>query len=760
MFVGFSLSAQIYEQNFDSYTSGDYLAVVDANWTTWTNQPGTAEDAMISDAYSTSAPNSVLVTGTTDAVYPCGDLTSGAYSISFDYYIPAGKAGYYNVQHVFASEWALEVYIHADMTSRIIAGGQEITDAVFAADTWTNVDVNIDMNNDEATMYWDGVEIITWQWSLKTDGTPGTNQLGCVNMYAGAEGTDAPEYYFDNFVFEEMPTVLYYGNFDEFSDGDFLAVVDPENWTTWTNQPGSAEDAVISNAFSETAPNSAMVTGSTDAIFSFGDLTSGSYEVSFDMYVPAGNAGYFNIEHIFASEWALECYFNADLSTQLDAGGQSITDVTYPADTWFNVLVAIDMDGDDASMYLDGVEVLNWQWSLKTDGTPGTNQLGVADMFAGANGTDNPLYYFDNFTFLSMSSGLTPPTVELDTEEFVVEIADGTAVIETFNIANIGEQDLSYDIYATYDIAETTGTATNTMAYCGEFNGGVGYANAVAAKIAVLFEPSILEEYIGTSLTSIDFYIADQALDLTVNVWGQGGTTVPGPGAVVSTQTFNPTIGAWNTATLAEPIILDGTPIWLGVTYFQPAGLYSMGCDAGPKVPGVNWSSTGPAWSELTLDYNWNIRGNVVGDPYNTFIDVPVNMGVLPGGTDENVSVFFDPTDLAAGQYTGTIVVATNDQVTNYATIAVTLDIVTAVNDINVQDALYVYPNPASEFVTVKADGIVNQVSVSNYLGQVVNTFYYNNNEVQVDLSQLENGVYFVEVTTDLAKHTVKVVKK
>ncbi len=79
VFIGLSLSAQIYEENFDGFTAGDYLAVVDAdNWTTWGDAPGTAEDAMISDAFSVTAPNSVMVDAGTDAVYPCGDLTSGA----------------------------------------------------------------------------------------------------------------------------------------------------------------------------------------------------------------------------------------------------------------------------------------------------------------------------------------------------------------------------------------------------------------------------------------------------------------------------------------------------------------------------------------------------------------------------------------------------------------------------------------------------------------------------------------------------------
>ncbi len=759
MFMGFGLYAQIYEGNFDSYTSGDYLAEVDASWTTWTNQPGTAEDAVISNAFSESAPNSVLVQGTTDAVFPCGDLTSGAYTISFDYYVPAGKAAYFNLQHIFASEWAIESYLHADLTTRIIAGGQEISNVTFAANTWFHVQVDVNMNEDLATMYWDDVEIISWQWSLQTDGTAGANQLGCVNMYAGAEGTDSPQYYFDNFVFEELSDVIYFENFDEYTADEYLAVVD-ENWTTWTNQPGTAEDALISDDFAMSAPNSVKVTGTTDAVFPCGDLTSGSYSLSFDYYVPAGKAGYYNVQHIFASEWAIECYLHADLTSRIIAGGQEISNVTFDANTWFNVQVDIDLDADLATMYWDGVEIISWQWSLQTDGTAGANQLGCVNMYAGAEGTDSPLYYFDNFTFVSLSSALTPATVQLDTDEIMVEINDGVAVTEMFNIANIGQQDMAYTTYPIYDVPAATGTATGEMAHCGDFDSGIGSDGAVARKIAVLFGPSVMEEYIGTELTSIEFYMADQGLDLQVKVWARGATTVPGPGEEIYSAPFTPTVGMWNTATLSTPILLDGTPIYVGVSYFQPAGIYAFGSDIGPKVPGVNWSSTGPGWSEFSLDRNWTIRANVTGDPYNTFMDIPIDAGMIIPGGDENVVVFFDPTDLDAGQYTGEIVVATNDPVTNYATISVTLDIVTATNEVNKTDALTVYPNPTSNLIHVQADGIISEVVVTNYLGQVVDVQTLSNNQTTVDLSQLENGVYFLEVKTDAANHSVKVVKK
>ncbi len=761
MALGFGLNAQIYYNDFDGYNSGDFLAEVDTEWTTWTNAPGTAEDPVISDAFSSTAPNAVLVSGTNDGVFPCGDLTSGAYVISFDMYVPTDRVGYFNVQQVFASQWGMSLTFMPDATITVSCGGEAPTGFTFPQDTWFPVEVMIDLNNDLASCSVNDEFITEWQWSLTEEGTPGTLQLGCVNTYAydGGNGS-TPEYYFDNFSFDEMATVLYFEDFDDFSDGDFLAVVDPDNWTTWTNAPGTAEDAIISSAQSETAPNAVMVSGTNDAVFPCGDPTSGSFAIDFDFYVPAGNAGYYNLQHVFASEWAIEVFFNADLSTSISAGGQLIEDLTYTPDEWFHVTVEIDMTDDLAMMYWDDEMVVEFQWSLKTDGTQGTNQLGCVNFYAGSNAPDVPMYYFDNFMYTATSSALAPPTVELSADEFVVAISDGVAVTETFTVGNVGEQDLMYDVYPVYDIDEVTGTATATVAHCGDFNGGVGFANAVALQNAVLLTPSLMESYIGTELTAIEFYIDDTALEFEVKIWAQGSTTVPGPGEEIYSAEFAPTIGAWSTAELDEPVILDGTPLWIGVAYFQPAGLFTMGCDLGPQVPGVNFRKTGPAWVELSLDLNYNIRGIVTGDPITTYMDIPVASGmVLPGG-DETVGVFFDPTGLDAGQYTGMITVATNDPETNYSYIDVTLDIITATNDIDQVDALTVYPNPTMDLVHLSADANITEVRVSNYLGQVVHVYQMNETQSSVDLSTYDNGVYFVEVTTTVGTHTVKVVKK
>ena len=762
MFVGFGVNAQGYFEDFDSFTSGDYLAVVAADdWTTWSEDPGSAEDPVISDAFSLSAPNSVMVSGTNDAVYPCGDLTSGAYTVAFDFYVPSDRIGYFNIQQVFASEWGMSLTFMDDASITVSCGDQAPTGFTFPQDTWFPVEVNIDLDADMADCYVNGEFIAEWQWSLTEGGTPGTLQLGCVNMYAydgGVGGT--PEYYFDNFSFDLMSDALYFEDFDDFNDADYLAVVDPDNWTTWTDAPGTAEDPIISSAESSSPSNSVMVSGTNDAVFPCGDLTSGTYAVEFDFYVPSGNAGYYNLQHVFASEWALECFMNADGSTQIDAGGQSITDAAFPFDTWWNVYIEVDMDDDWATMYWNDEMIIEWQWSLKTDGSAGINQLGCVNMYAGANGSDTPLYYFDNFGFYELSTPLAPPTVEVDTDEIVVEINDGIAVTETFNLANVGEQDLSYEIYPVYDVDEASGSATATLAHCGDFNGGVGFTNAVSVQNAVLFTPSLMEDYIGTELTAIEFYIDDQALDFEVKVWEQGGTTTPGPGEEIYAADFTPTIGAWSTAELSEPIILDGTPLWIGVAYFQPAGLFTMGADIGPQVPGVNFRSTGPGWAELSLDMNYNIRGIVTGDPITAYMDIPVDMGMILPGEDETIGLFLDPSGLGAGQYTGEVVIAANDPNTNYTYIDVILDVVLSTNDINKTDALTVYPNPTTDMVFLRADANITDVRVSNYLGQTVDVYQMMETQSNIDMSEYVDGVYFLEVTTAQGQHTIKVIKK
>ena len=64
----------LYEDGFDDMTAGEYFVENQDSgcWTTWSNTPGTDEDAFVSDEQSASPSNSVEVEGITDLIIPHG----------------------------------------------------------------------------------------------------------------------------------------------------------------------------------------------------------------------------------------------------------------------------------------------------------------------------------------------------------------------------------------------------------------------------------------------------------------------------------------------------------------------------------------------------------------------------------------------------------------------------------------------------------------------------------------------------------------
>ena len=147
-------------------------------------------------------------------------------------------------------------------------------------------------------------------------------------------------------------------------------------WTTWSNAPGGSEDGV----FAEMGSMAAHFTYGNDQVLELGNLTTGAYEVKFDMYIPNGKDAYNNILHIFngsGSEWATEVHYKTSSNgTVIVVNGENIN-FDCPYDAWFNVKYQIDLDNDQAAFYIDDEEIATWQFSLKADGGAGTRQLGA-----------------------------------------------------------------------------------------------------------------------------------------------------------------------------------------------------------------------------------------------------------------------------------------------------------------------------------------------------------------------------------------------
>ena len=199
-------------EDFDALTPGDYVALeLGGNWTTWSGSPGTAEDAIVSDMYSTSPSNSILVEGTTDLVHLItGDnITSGVWSYNFNIYIPDGTTGYFNLQKdvVPGTEWGFQVMFEDDMTIVVDGGGAGAAIIPYDYDTWYFIETVVDLDADWCQFYIDGTLEHEYQWTLGTFGTAGALTLAGSNLYAnpGAGGTP-PGAHFDDICFVELPS--------------------------------------------------------------------------------------------------------------------------------------------------------------------------------------------------------------------------------------------------------------------------------------------------------------------------------------------------------------------------------------------------------------------------------------------------------------------------------------------------------------------------------------------------------------------------
>ena len=68
----------------------------------------------------------------------------------------------------------------------------------------------------------------------------------------------------------------------------------------------------------------------------------------------------------------------------------------------------------------------------------------------------------------------------------------------------------------------------------------------------------------------------------------------------------------------------------------------------------------------------------------------------------------------------------------------------------NVNDVLAstynIYPNPAKDVLTIKGDNM-NQIKVYNALGQIVKNIDCNTDEYELNVADLNNGIYFINIT-------------
>jgi hypothetical protein len=80
----------------------------------------------------------------------------------------------------------------------------------------------------------------------------------------------------------------------------------------------------------------------------------------------------------------------------------------------------------------------------------------------------------------------------------------------------------------------------------------------------------------------------------------------------------------------------------------------------------------------------------------------------------------------------------------------------TAVTTIKKQEALNIFPNPATTQLILTASYKVRNVIISNLLGQTVLRDEYDTQKVSVDISGLPADIYFIKINGNVVKKFVK----
>ncbi len=68
-------------------------------------------------------------------------------------------------------------------------------------------------------------------------------------------------------------------------------------------------------------------------------------------------------------------------------------------------------------------------------------------------------------------------------------------------------------------------------------------------------------------------------------------------------------------------------------------------------------------------------------------------------------------------------------------------------------------PNPVIDILNIKASTILKHAKICNVLGQTVFQQRFNSNDIQLNMSDVPTGTYFVIVEADNRKETFKVLK-
>ncbi len=436
-------------------------------------------------------------------------------------------------------------------------------------------------------------------------------------------------------------------------------------------------------------------------------------------------------------------------------------------------------------------ETTEVELSFDSDGLSGGTYY--TDILIESNSTEFPVLEVP----VTFDVIIAPPIINVDPNEFEFYLDYFEVETQEMDISNEGVDDLMLDISITY-YPDAFGSATRQLIeyenvispdQLGLANTGnptpspnitydeviryddginqdaIGLSAGGTFQVSAYWPASVMGQYAGMELTSIEIYINDVPTSCVMKICGQGSATVPG--ALLHLQTMTVSAQAWNTIELSSPVVITGNDIWIGYEITQLQGIYTPGCDFGPAVAGYGDmisldGITYEPMSYLGLDYNWNIAATLSGETQVEWLSVSPMSASIDGGA----MVTFDVTADAAvfggpleDLYYATIWIASNDPFTPVVQVPVVIiPDPDGINDVNDDAYLLIFPNPVGNRVNISSNYSMSNYKLLNHQGQMVMKGDVNGKKLSIDTSQLEAGIYFVAIYSEAGESTHKLI--
>lgn len=176
----------------------------------------------------------------------------------------------------------------------------------------------------------------------------------------------------------------------------------------------------------------------------------------------------------------------------------------------------------------------------------------------------------------------------------------------------------------------------------------------------------------------------------------------------------------------------------------------------------VSLIATNPYGADTSIDQTIIVKPLPVVDliASSTLLCLGETATLIATGADTYLWTTGDTEDTIYVSPTSTIyytVVGTTDGCTDNASVNVGVEQCTGVAEASVK-TIHIYPNPASEYITVDAGDITDKITIQLYdiLGNIIYSQTSFDNLTTINLSQFSSGSYFLRVSAGNAFYTAK----